>query len=186
MVRPKPINGAGSCRVFISCCNTLASSLESPPPPYWDGHSGAVQPRSAMTSSQTFISGFEYLALRPPQFPSSRVFPTPRIEAGAFCVQPLMCLSTERFEIGHVRSSSIDKGDPTVALTQSRFRVYPLLGGGPKGRGGFSHERGLGAYAAASAGMFSGSGSWSGSVSHFLSSGRTCLAKHFILPSASS
>ena len=51
------MSGAGSLRAVISSFSTLASALDSPPPPYSVGHSGAVQPRAAMTSSQTFMSG---------------------------------------------------------------------------------------------------------------------------------
>src|SRR6202000_5999 len=59
-----------------------------PPPPYSLGQVGAVQPLSAMRSSQSFCSGFLNVALRPPQIElsSSSVTATavPRIEGGQF------------------------------------------------------------------------------------------------------
>ena len=44
----------------------MASSLDSPPPPYFVGHVGAVQPLAAMRSSQSFCSGRTYSARLPP------------------------------------------------------------------------------------------------------------------------
>ncbi len=57
MVSPKPISGCGILRAAISWASTLPSAAESPPPPYSSGQVGAVKPRSAATSSQTFMSG---------------------------------------------------------------------------------------------------------------------------------
>src|SRR6056300_1037469 len=50
----------------ISCCNTLASSIDRPPPPYSFGQVGAVQPRSAIASNQLWASADGNTRLRPP------------------------------------------------------------------------------------------------------------------------
>ncbi len=56
MERPKPTSGGRRRSFAISSASTLASAFESPLPPYSRGQVGAVQPRSAMTSSQRLTS----------------------------------------------------------------------------------------------------------------------------------
>src|SRR5207237_4359166 len=82
MVSPNPTSGAGSLRAAISSRRTFASALDRPPPPYGVGHSGAVQPRSAITLSQTCMSGLGYVARRPHQFPSPRPSIVPLLQDG--------------------------------------------------------------------------------------------------------
>jgi hypothetical protein len=55
----------------ISSLSTAACSRDKPPPPYSRGQVGTVQPRAAMRSSHSLLSGFLYTALRPPQIRSS-------------------------------------------------------------------------------------------------------------------
>ena len=66
-----------------SSCRILFSSLDSPPPPYSAGHVGAVQPREAILSIQTLVSGLGYDAFRPPHG-ISRSGMGVRMEAGQF------------------------------------------------------------------------------------------------------
>ena len=46
------MSGGRSLSFAISSASTLASAFASPPPPYARGQVGAVQPRSAIMSSQ--------------------------------------------------------------------------------------------------------------------------------------
>ena len=85
MVRPKPISGGGAFKRRISSASTLACSGERPPPPYARGQVGAVKPRSAQRSSQSFWSELPLQShRRPPQTPSSSLPPLPRKPVGQF------------------------------------------------------------------------------------------------------
>src|ERR1019366_3066102 len=53
---PIPRNGERQPRSCISSSRISASSPDNPPPPYCFGHVGAVQPFSAIRSSQIFCS----------------------------------------------------------------------------------------------------------------------------------
>ncbi len=77
------MSGGRSRSFAISSASTFASCFASPPPPYSFGHVGAVQPRSAMTSSQRFASP-EHGILLPPQQSSSVALYVVYIDAGAF------------------------------------------------------------------------------------------------------
>ena len=66
IVKPCPASGAGALMRRISSSSTKLSAASRPPPPYSFGQVGAVQPRSAMRSSHSLVSGLAYTALRPP------------------------------------------------------------------------------------------------------------------------
>ena len=78
---PKENRGGRALIRAISCSSTRACAAVRPPPPYSLGHMGAVQPFSAMRSSQILLSGLAHLNLAPPQGVSSAVRGV-RMEAG--------------------------------------------------------------------------------------------------------
>src|SRR3990172_5506500 len=84
MVRPKPMSGTGARSRAISWESSFACAGERPAPPYSRGQLGAVQPRPAMRSSQSFTPGSGYTAFRPPQLPSSSEVCDPTSEGGQF------------------------------------------------------------------------------------------------------
>ena len=71
MLMPKPNSGCRAPSCCISSFRIWASAGDSPPPPYSRGQVGTVQPRSTMSASQRWLSGFLNTALRPPQTRSS-------------------------------------------------------------------------------------------------------------------
>src|SRR4030081_1223620 len=79
---PKLSSGERALIARSSSRSTFASSRDRPPPPYSFGHVGAVQPRSAMRSSQRFWSSDLKFQLRPPQQRSSSSSRGRRIKGG--------------------------------------------------------------------------------------------------------
>jgi hypothetical protein len=81
---PNEVSGKRQPSLLISSRRIRASSLGSPPPPYSFGHSGTVQPRSAILSSHTRCASFLNFQCRPPQHTSPSSATGWRISGGQF------------------------------------------------------------------------------------------------------
>ena len=97
--------------------STRASAFDRPPPPYSLGQVGAVQPLSAMRSSQSFCSGFLNLARLPPQIElvvafRHRDIGTAAHRGRAIGLQPGAGFVPERLEIAHCPHQSGHLGGP--------------------------------------------------------------------------
>ena len=121
---PNDVSGSRHVSRAISSRSTRASSLLKPPPPYSFGHSGTVQPRSAMRSSHTRCASFLNFQRRPPQQTSPSSATGWRISAGQFASSQARVSRRKALELidgfelcGHVYVPRLMSGcNPTYML----------------------------------------------------------------------